>query len=64
MGMRRTQDVADRHARQHDVVDVAAAAPQQPRILKPRNALTNREFPHAQLLACMSWPAGAGDWIS
>ena len=46
MGMRGAQHRAECHARQHHVVDIAAAAAQQPRILEPRHRLTNREFAH------------------
>ena len=46
MRMRRAQHMAERHARQHHVVDIAAAAAQQPRILEPRHRLTQREFAH------------------
>jgi hypothetical protein len=34
MGMRRAQDMAEDHARQDHVVDIAAAAAQQPGILE------------------------------
>jgi phosphoribosylformimino-5-aminoimidazole carboxamide ribonucleotide (ProFAR) isomerase len=46
MGVRRAQDMAKPHARQYHVVDIAAAAAQQPRILEPRHRLTEREFTH------------------
>jgi hypothetical protein len=39
--------MAKRHPRQHHVVDIAAAAAQQPRILEPRHRLPQREFAHA-----------------
>ena len=42
----RAHDDAVRHAGQLDVVDVAAAAAQQPRILEPRHALTDCELTH------------------
>ena len=38
--------MSERHARQHDVVDIAAAAAQQPRILETRHRLPQREFAH------------------
>ena len=46
MRVRRAQHIAVGHARQHEVVDIAAAAAQQPRILEARDRLTQREFPH------------------
>ena len=46
MGMRRAQHVAERHAGQHHVADIAAAALEQPRILEPGHALTNGIFAH------------------
>src|SRR5438552_17995808 len=44
MGVRRAQHIAECHARQHDVADIAAAAPEQARILEPRHALADRKF--------------------
>jgi hypothetical protein len=38
--------MAERHAGHREVVDVAAAAAQQPRILEPRDALPYRELAH------------------
>ena len=49
MGVRRAQHGAERHARQHHVTDIAAAALEQPRILEPGHALTNCEFTHCIL---------------
>ena len=46
VGVRRAQHMPERHARQHDVVDILAAAAQQPRILEPRHALTDRKLTH------------------
>ena len=46
MGVRRAQHVAERHAGQHHVADIAAAALEQPRILEPGHALTNGKFTH------------------
>ena len=46
MSMRGAQHVPECHTRQHDVADVAAAAPEQSRILEPGYALANREFTH------------------
>ncbi len=54
MGMRRAQHMAERHPRQHHVVDIAAAAPQQPRILEPRHRLPQRKFTHAKFSRCQS----------
>ena len=45
--MRRAQHHAVGHAGQLDVVDIAAAALDQPRILEARHALTDCEFTHA-----------------
>ena len=42
--------MAERHSGQHDVVYVVPAAPQQPRVLEPRNALTNRKLTHCSPL--------------
>ena len=39
MRVRRAQHITERHARQHHIVDIVAAAPQQPRILEPRHRL-------------------------
>lgn len=39
MGVRRAQDKAERHARQDDVVDKAAATPEKTEILGPENRL-------------------------
>ena len=47
MRVRRAQHMAIHHAREAHVVDIAAAAPKQPRILDPRHRLTQREFAHA-----------------
>ena len=47
--VRRAQHIAERHARQHHVADIAAAALDQPRILEPRHALTDCEFTHCIL---------------
>ena len=44
MGVGRAQHIAERHARQHDVVDIAAAAAHEARILEPRHRLTDPEF--------------------
>jgi hypothetical protein len=44
--MRGAQHVAERHAGQRDVIDIAAAAAQQPRILEPGHALTHRKLTH------------------
>ena len=38
--------MAEDHARQHHVVDIAPAAAQEPRILEPRHRLTHREITH------------------
>src|SRR5260370_35720830 len=46
MGGRRAQHVAEGHAGQHDVAHIAAAAPEQARILEPGHALADREFTH------------------
>src|SRR5262249_34424235 len=46
MGMRRAQHVAECHAWQDDVADIAAAALKQTRVLEPGDALANREFTH------------------
>ena len=46
VGVGRPQHMAEHHARQHHVVDIAAAAAQQPRILEARHRLTQREFTH------------------
>src|SRR5712671_4404351 len=46
MGVRRAQHVAERRAGQHDVAHIAAAAPEQARILEPGHALADREFTH------------------
>src|SRR5262249_26626659 len=45
-GMRRAQHVAECHAWQDDVADIAAAALKQTRVLEPGDALANREFTH------------------
>jgi hypothetical protein len=50
VGMGRSQHAAERHARQHNVIDVTAAAPDQPRILETRYRLTNSEFVHQPAL--------------
>src|SRR5262249_33635998 len=49
MGVRRSQHVAKDYARQDHVVDIAAAAAQQPRVLEARYRLTQRKFTHAYL---------------
>ena len=49
VGVRRTQHVAERHAGQRHVADVAAAALEQPRVLETGHALTDREFTHCIL---------------
>ncbi len=46
MSMRRTQHVTERHAGQHHVADIAAAALEQARILEPGDALADRKFTH------------------
>ncbi len=46
VGVGRAEHVAERHARQHHVADVAAAALEQPRILETGHALADREFTH------------------
>ena len=46
MRVRRAQHVSERHARQHEIIDVAAPAAQQPRILEARHRLPQREFAH------------------
>src|SRR5262249_22733780 len=46
MGMRRAEHVAESHAWQHDIADIAAAAPKQARVLEPGDALADREFTH------------------
>jgi hypothetical protein len=46
MRVRRAQHASERHARQHDVIDIAAAAAQEPRILETRHRLPQREFAH------------------
>jgi hypothetical protein len=43
----RAQHMTERHPRQYHVVDIAAAAAQQPWILEPRHRLPQREFTHA-----------------
>jgi len=50
--MRRAQHHAMHHAGQLDVVGIAAAALDQPRILEARHALTDCEFTHCN--ACLS----------
>ena len=57
MGMRRAQHIAERHAGKRHVGDIAAAALEQPRVLEPRNRLTNREFTHC-ILAFRRDPRG------
>ncbi len=51
----RAQHDAVRHAGQLDVVDIAAAALQQPRILEPRHALSDGEFTHWPCLLELSF---------
>ena len=46
MGVGRAQHIAEHHARQHHVADIAAAALEQPWILEAGHALTNGEFTH------------------
>ncbi len=46
VGVGRAQDVAERHAPQHDIVDIAPAALEQPRVLGPWNRLPKRVFTH------------------
>src|SRR5262249_10272256 len=46
MGKWRAQDGAENHARQHHIVDVAATAAQQSRVLEARNALPDRKLAH------------------
>src|SRR5262245_58163804 len=38
--------MAECHARQHDIAHIAAAAPEEARILEPGHALADREFTH------------------
>ncbi len=64
MRVRGAQHIAEHHAWQHDVADIAAAAPEQPRILEPGHALTDREFTHLNPRSCrtllrLSQSAGA-----
>jgi hypothetical protein len=42
--------MAERHARQRKVVDILPAAAQQPRVLEPRHALTDRKLTHCSPL--------------
>ena len=49
VGMRRAQHMAEDHARQHHVRNIATAALEQPRVLEPGHALTNCEFTHFTL---------------
>ena len=44
--------MAERHPRQHDVVDVVAAAAQQPRVLETRNPLTDCKLTHRSPRIC------------
>jgi hypothetical protein len=46
MGVGRAQHIAECHAREHHVTDIAAAALEQARILEARHTLTDREFTH------------------
>src|SRR5262249_20358203 len=46
------QHISEHHAWPHDVADIAAAAPEQPRILEPGHALTDREFTHLNPRSC------------
>jgi hypothetical protein len=46
MGVGRPQHMAERHAGQHHVVDIAPATPDQPRILETRDRLTYTELVH------------------
>ena len=68
MRMRRAEHVADRHARQDDVVHIAPAASEQPGIFEPRDALANRKLPHQGFLslAChrRPQPRRADSWAS
>src|SRR5262249_40129604 len=54
MRMRRAQHYAERHAGQDDIVDVAATAAQQARVVEARHRLAQREFSHGSLTS--SWP--------
>ncbi len=53
MGVAGAQHIAISHARQHHVVDIAAAAAQEPRILEARHALAKRELSHQIFSATM-----------
>ena len=58
--MRRAQHGAEGHARQRDVVDVAPAALEQPRIFEPCHALANRKLAHpVSFFARVALPAAA-----
>ncbi len=46
--------MAENHARQDHVVDIAAAATQQPRIFEARDRLTQREITHGYG-SCLVW---------
>jgi hypothetical protein len=46
--------IAERHARQHDVVDLAPAIADEARILEPRHRLTDREFLQRRPLMILS----------
>src|SRR5262245_35089687 len=54
MRVRRAQHVAEGDAGQDDVADIAAAAPEQARILEPGHALTDRKFTHDVSLSLSS----------
>ncbi len=49
--------MAERHARQHHVVDITPAAAQQPRILEPRHRLAQRKFTHIALSTAVRFPS-------
>src|SRR5262249_23503847 len=54
MRVRRAQHVAEGDAGQDDVADIAAAAPEQARILEPGHALTDRKLTHDVSLSLAS----------